>query len=122
MILITIDGGAAYHLDNPDLLLPNIRKMIAEGAWADKGSETIFPSVTNPSHSTIITGVLPIKHGDLENGLFDRKNDRTYPPNSLPHSEVFKVKTLFDAAKDRHLTTASIFWPETNWTRLLTTI
>lgn len=113
VILITIDGGAAYHLDNPRLALPNIRKMIADGAWADKGSQTVFPSVTHPSHTTIITGVLPIKHRDLGNRIYDRKNDRSYPPNSLLHSEVVKAKTLFDAAKEKHLTTASIFWPET---------
>lgn len=113
VILITIDGGAAYQLDNSNLLLPNIRKMIAEGAWADKGSETVFPSVTHPSHTSIITGVLPLKHGDLGNALYERNSGRTYPPNSLLHSEVVKVKTLFDSAKARHLTTASIFWPET---------
>lgn len=113
VILITIDGGGAYQLDNPNLLLPNIRKMIAEGAWADQGSETVFPSVTHPSHTSIITGVLPIKHGDLGNALYDRKRDLTNPPNSLLHSQVVKVKTLFDAAKEKHLTTASIFWPET---------
>ena len=113
VILITIDGGGAYQLDNSDLILPNLRKMMAEGAWADQGSETVFPSVTHPSHTTIITGVLPIKHGDLENELFDRTHDRTYSPNSLLHGEVVKAKTLFDLAKERHLTTASIFWPET---------
>jgi hypothetical protein len=113
VILITIDGGAAYHLDNPNLSLPNIRKMITEGAWADKGSETVFPSVTHPSHTSIITGVRPIKHGDLENALYEREYDRTDPPNSLLHSQVVKVKSLFDEAKEKNLTTASIFWPET---------
>ncbi len=111
VILITIDGGAAYQLDDPDLPLPNIRALIKEGVWPDS-SQTIFPSVTHPSHTTIVTGVTPLKHGDLSNSLYDRATDRSIPMFTLPHSQVVMVKTIFDTAKARHLTTAAVFWPE----------
>ncbi|MEI9976722.1 MAG: alkaline phosphatase family protein [Ignavibacteriota bacterium] len=68
VVLITIDGGAAFHLENPDLALPNIRALIHQGVWADS-SESGFPSVTYPNHTTLITGMTPRKHGVLANDL-----------------------------------------------------
>ena len=55
VVLVSIDGFAAYHLENEKLELPNIRALASEGVWAESG-ETVFPSVTHPSHATIITG------------------------------------------------------------------
>ena len=66
VILVSIDGGAAFHLDDPTLRLPNIQSLMQSGVRASS-SETVFPSVTHPSHTTLITGVLPRKHGVLAN-------------------------------------------------------
>jgi predicted AlkP superfamily pyrophosphatase or phosphodiesterase len=112
VILITIDGFAAYHLYNQELELPNIRRMIDDGVWA-ASSETVFPSVTHPSHTTIVTGVEPRIHGVLSNELFNRETGERFYPTNKPRTEIVKVPTLFDAAKKKGLTTASFFWPET---------
>ncbi len=111
VILITIDGGAAYQLENAGIPLPHIRDLIRTGVWAES-SETVFPSETHPSHTTIVTGVLPDKHGDLSNAIIDREHDKVFPPNSLLHSEAVRVRTIFDTAKAKGLTTASVLWPE----------
>jgi len=112
VVLISIDGFAAYHLYNDQLELPNIRKLINEGVWASS-SETVFPSVTHPSHTTILTGVDPRTHGVLSNGLVNRETGESFHPTNKSRTEVVKVATLFDAAKKAGLTTASFFWPET---------
>jgi predicted AlkP superfamily pyrophosphatase or phosphodiesterase len=112
VILITIDGFAAYHLYNQELELPNIRRMINEGVWA-ASSETVFPSVTHPSHTTIVTGVEPRIHGVLSNGLFNRETGERFHPTNKSHADIVKVPTLFDAAKKKGLGTAAFFWPET---------
>ena len=78
MVLVSIDGFAAYHLDNMELVLPNIRKLAAEGAQA-ASSETVFPSVTRPSHTTLITGVAPRIHGVLANRLRNRTTGESFP-------------------------------------------
>jgi predicted AlkP superfamily pyrophosphatase or phosphodiesterase len=111
VVLITIDGFAAYHLYNQELELPNIRRMIGEGVWA-ASSETVFPSVTHPSHTTIVTGVEPRLHGVLSNSLFNRETGERFHPTNKRHAEIVKVPTLFDAAKKKGLTTAGFFWPE----------
>jgi hypothetical protein len=102
VVVVTIDGGASYHLDDPTLELPNIHALIATGVRAES-SETVFPSVTHPSHTTIITGVMPRKHGVLANELAERNSDRLLPGNSLTRSKIILTKTIFDTAKAKGL-------------------
>jgi arylsulfatase A-like enzyme len=112
VLLVSIDGFAAYHLLNQQLLLPNIRALIDSGVWAES-SETVFPSVTHPSHTTILTGVEPRVHGVLSNGMTNRKTGERFHPTNKAHKEIVKAATLFDAAKARGLRTAAFYWPET---------
>ena len=112
VVLVSIDGFAAYHLDNMELVLPNIRKLAAEGAQA-ASSETVFPSVTHPSHTTLITGVAPRIHGVLANRLRNRTTGESFHITNKLRSESIAVPTLFDAAKRKGLTSAAFFWPET---------
>src|SRR5215510_7018530 len=111
LVLFSIDGGAAFHLNNQQLELPNIRALIRDGVWAES-SETVFPSVTHPSHTTLITGVQPIKHGVLANEMPD-KEGVLHPGNSGLRSDIILTKTIFDQAKVKGLSTAAFFWPET---------
>lgn len=112
VILVSIDGFAAYHLYNQALQLPNIRALIDEGVWA-ASSETIFPSVTHPSHTTIVTGVEPRRHGVLSNRMVNRETGEAFHPTNKAHREIVLAPTIFDAAKANGLKTAAFFWPET---------
>ena len=112
VILITVDGLAAYHLFDESLEIPNLRQLITQGAMAES-SETVFPSVTHPSHTTLVTGRLPIEHGVLNNNMRNRVTGETYHVTNKTRAESVKVPTLFDIAKKHGLTTAAFFWPET---------
>jgi arylsulfatase A-like enzyme len=112
VVLISIDGFAAYHLDNKAIDLPNIRALAAAGARA-ASSETVFPSVTHPSHATMITGVTPRQHGVVNNRVTDRRTGKRFHITNLPRRESIRVPTLFDALHARGLGTAAFFWPET---------
>jgi predicted AlkP superfamily pyrophosphatase or phosphodiesterase len=116
VILITVDGLAAYHLMDESLEIPHLRELIAWGTRA-VSSEAVFPSVTHPSHTTLITGRRPIAHGVLDNRMRNRTTGETYHVTNKLRSESIKVPTLFDAAKQRGLTTAAFFWPETKGDR-----
>jgi len=111
VVLISIDGFAAFHLDNPAIDLPNIRALAGAGIAA--ASETVFPSMTHPAHTTLITGGTPRDHGVVNNRVTDRDSGRRFHITNLPRSESIKVPTLFDAVHDRGLRTAAFFWPET---------
>ena len=112
VILVTIDGFANFHLKNAALDLPVIRSLAAAGVEADSG-ETVFPSVTHPSHTTLVTGVTPRRHGVIGNRLTNRVTGERFHVTNLDRTAIVKVPTLFDAARRANLSTASFFWPET---------
>ena len=111
VVLISIDGLAAYQLDYDDVELPNLRELIKNGVRAES-SETIFPSVTHPSHTTLVTGVVPKVHGVIGNRLVNRETGESFHITNKLHSESVRVPTIFDAAKDKGLVTAAFYWPE----------
>lgn len=113
VVLISIDGFAAFHLDNPAIDLPNIRALAAGGARA-AASESVFPSMTHPAHTTLLTGVAPRDHGVVNNRVVDRRTGQRLHITNLPRRESVRVPSLFDAVHARGLATAAFFWPETN--------
>jgi predicted AlkP superfamily pyrophosphatase or phosphodiesterase len=112
VILISIDGFAAFHLADTSIDLPNIRALAAAGAAAES-SETVFPSVTHPSHTTLVTGVTPRRHGVVDNTVIERRTGKRFHITNLPRRESVRVPTLFDAVRRGGLRSAAFFWPET---------
>jgi predicted AlkP superfamily pyrophosphatase or phosphodiesterase len=112
VILVSIDGLAAYHLENEELELPNLRELIARGAWAE-GSQSVFPSVTHPAHATLVTGVPPRTHGVLGNRMGDRNTGTSVDVATFTRQAAIRVRTIFDAARAQGLVTAAVCWPET---------
>src|ERR1044072_3635959 len=107
VILISIDGLRPEFYKDPSWNMVHLRQGMKEGVYAD-GVDGVFPTVTYPSHTTMITGVKPLKHGIYYNT----------PSEPLGISgkwiwqyENIKVPTIFSLAKDKGLTTASVFWP-----------
>ena len=90
VFIISFDQG------DPDLIqqsdMPIFQKMVAEGAhsW---NAFTIVPSLTLPSHTSMLTGVGPQEHQVLWNDY-------------QPSKGVVKVPTIFSLAKQRGLKTA----------------
>lgn len=111
VVLVCLDGFAAYHLDKPTLVLPHLRALAEKGARA-ASSETVYPSVTHPSHTTLITGVTPRDHGVLYNTMTNRETGKIFHAATPPRSESILVPTLFDAAKAKGLRTAAFHWPQ----------
>lgn len=107
VVLISIDGlRPEFYLDEV-WPAPMLQQMGREGAHA-KAVRSVFPSVTYPAHTTIITGKLPIDHGISYNSPFEPEGatGRWYW-----EEKHIKVPTLWDTARDAGLKTASVFWP-----------
>jgi predicted AlkP superfamily pyrophosphatase or phosphodiesterase len=90
--------------------VPNLRRFLKEGTYAE-GVAGVVPTVTYPSHTTLVTGVWPAKHGILANTTFDplQQNQGGW----YWYAEDIRVPTLWDAAAAAGRTTASIQWPVT---------
>lgn len=52
VVLVSLDGLAAYLVDDPQVPLPTIRKLAKEGAIVDGGMTVSNPTVTWPNHTT----------------------------------------------------------------------
>ncbi len=78
-----------------------------------ESGETVFPSVTHPSHTTLVTGVRPLRHGVINNRLTNRLTGERMHVTNLDRTASVKVPTLFDLVRRAGLPTASFFWPET---------
>ena len=73
VVLLSIDGLRPDHVleaDRLGLRVPNLRRLAREGAHA-RGVAGVLPTVTYPSHTTLVTGVSPARHGILANTPFD---------------------------------------------------
>src|SRR5437867_5754468 len=78
VILVSVDGLAGFYLHDERAELPTLRRMAGKGGRAD-GLECSFPTVTWPNHTTLVTGVPPMKHGVLGNNYLDRKTATSVP-------------------------------------------
>ena len=113
VIMVSVDGLAAYYLEDPKAHMPTLRRMMREGAWSE-GLHGSFPSVTWPNHTTLVTGVEPARHGVLGNTYWDRAQGKIVPliPDPLfDKDEIVKTPTLYDVAHKAGLRTAGIIWP-----------
>jgi predicted AlkP superfamily pyrophosphatase or phosphodiesterase len=111
VVLISIDGmRPASYLEASPAKIPTLRALKASGAWAT-GVIGVLPTVTYPSHTTMITGVTPLVHGIDNNTWVDpeaRSNGAWYW-----YARDIKVPTLPGLLRASGHTTAAVSWPVT---------
>ena len=111
LLLISIDGMRPDYVlkaDEHGLKIPHLRRILKDGAHAT-GVKGVLPTVTYPSHTTILTGVWPAKHHIYSNVVFDPLDRNQAGWNW--YAEDIAVPTLWDAASKAGLITGSVSWP-----------
>jgi predicted AlkP superfamily pyrophosphatase or phosphodiesterase len=111
LLLISIDGlNPAYvtQADRYGLKIPNLRRIMREGSHASS-VRGVLPTVTYPTHTTMMTGVFPAKHGISLNGTFDP--DGTNLGGWYWYAEDIRSQTLWDAAAKAGYVVGSVSWP-----------
>lgn len=111
VLLISIDGlrsGDILEADKRGLNIPNLRGFLRDGAYAT-GVIGVLPTVTYPSHATLLTGVNPAKHGIVGNTTFDPTS--TNQGGWFWYADDIKVPTLWDAAHAKGLSVGNVHWP-----------
>ena len=113
VLMISIDGmrpDYVTHAAEHGLKIPTLARMLAEGSHAE-GVTGVFPTVTYPSHTTLVTGVWPAEHGIVNNTRFDP--DHTLGGAWYWYADQIKVPTLYTVAHAAGISTASVSWPVT---------
>jgi predicted AlkP superfamily pyrophosphatase or phosphodiesterase len=113
VLLISLDGlrpGDISDAKARGMNLPVLSGLRAEGASA-QGVVGVLPTLTYPSHTTLVTGVSPGRHGVVNNLTFDpeQKNQGGW----YWYTSDVKVPTLWQAAHAAGLSTANVHWPVT---------
>jgi hypothetical protein len=108
-----------HQLDNNPGTIPNLAGLVGRGAMLSHGSIVNFPSITWPSHSTILTGAW-CGHHDVVNPTFHLREHRETVPiqGNVFETERYlnqDVETLYEAFKrvgGEGTITASIHEPQ----------
>jgi predicted AlkP superfamily pyrophosphatase or phosphodiesterase len=114
VIMISVDGlmpDTYTSTARLKLKTPNLVQFKLGGSYAE-GVEGVYPSVTYPAHTSLITGVRPAVHGIVQNRIFEAPTD----PQTREwyfFSKALKTDTLWSLAKKAGLVTAAVGWPVT---------
>ena len=116
MRLCMISLDAVAQPDAGRLLgLPALSALAENGVFCDN-VKTVYPTLTYPIHTSLITGCYPRTHGIGHNQPFQPDT----PPNMRAwywSVKDIKVKTLYQAAKEKGMDVASILWPVSGMNR-----
>jgi predicted AlkP superfamily pyrophosphatase or phosphodiesterase len=109
--MISVDGMKpeyVFEATQRNLKIPYLRSLITKGSYA-RGVVGVWPTVTYPSHTTLVTGVTPSEHGVYNNLQFDP--EQKFADAWYWYADQIRVPTLWQAAHSAGLSTASVGWP-----------
>lgn len=111
VLMISVDGMKPEYVlaaAGQTLKIPYLRSLAAGGAFSE-GVVGVWPTVTYPSHTTLLTGVAPAEHGIVNNAEFDPR--RRFGDAWFWYANQIRVPTLWRSAHEHRLSTASVGWP-----------
>ncbi|HEY2661028.1 MAG TPA: ectonucleotide pyrophosphatase/phosphodiesterase [Caulobacteraceae bacterium] len=113
LILISLDGFRAEYLDRGET--PALTALAVDGVRAE-AMRPSFPSVTNPNHYTLLTGLYPDHHGVIDNMMRDPAMPDLWFGGSDPKADADprwwnNATPLWVTVQRAGLKTASNGWP-----------
>lgn len=109
LVIISLDSLGFRDINEHRSELPTLNKLVNGGTWV-KEVKGIYPTLTYPSHTTIITGQYPNVHGIVNNTKIQTQRRS---PDWFWYQKDVKVPTLYDLARKQNLKTAAFLWPVT---------
>ncbi|MGH9398060.1 MAG: alkaline phosphatase family protein [Terriglobia bacterium] len=112
VLVISVDGMRADSYTHPMAAarIPNLLRMKKAGSYAE-AVEGVYPTLTYPSHTTLVTGCVPAQHG-----IYTNLSSRVAGKNANDwfwFAKSIQCTTLWGEARKQGLTTASVAWPVT---------
>jgi predicted AlkP superfamily pyrophosphatase or phosphodiesterase len=112
LVVVSVDGLMPDVYLDPDahgMKIPTLRKLVAGGAAARVHG--VMPTVTYPSHTTMVTGVSPKVHGIVTNKPLDPLG-KNYDGWRW-YAEDIRSPTIYGAVEAAHGIAALVVWPVT---------
>ena len=108
LIVISFDALSMIDFDYIKDL-PNFKHFLENASYC-KNVRSIYPTLTYPAHTTIVTGREPKEHGIINNILLQPNREK---PDWFWYRKSIKGETLYDVAIDNGLKVAALLWPVT---------
>jgi len=111
VVLVSFDG---FRWDYPDRgVTPNLEALSARGVRAD-GLIPSFPTKTFPNHYTMVTGLVPDRHGIVANAMWDPAFDGHFSMSrreAVQDGRWWGGEPVWVTAERNGVRTAPLFWP-----------
>lgn len=111
LILISFDG---FRWDYPDRgVSPNLEALADRGVRAEALIPS-FPTKTFPNHYTMVTGLVPDRHGMVANTMWDPEFETRFSMSKreeVRDARWWGGEPVWVTAERRGLATAPLFWP-----------
>jgi len=108
LLVISFDALSTLDFDYISGL-PNFKRFLENAAYC-KEVRSVYPTLTYPAHTSIITGRSPKNHGIVNNTLLQPKRKN---PDWYWYKKYVKGETVYDQAIKKGMRVASILWPVT---------
>lgn len=111
-LIISLDGLDTRYLHKADeykLKIPTLRRLMASGVTA-RGMTSVYPSITYPNNTSLVTGAMPSKHGIFGNNFFEPPIGKQTGASHWFARDI-KTETLWDAAKRAGMTVGMVSFP-----------
>ncbi|MVA76473.1 sulfatase-like hydrolase/transferase [Auraticoccus sp. F435] len=108
LVVISVDAMSGQDDIAYARTLPSFGRILQRAAVAE--IEAVFPTVTYPNHTAILTGCAPARSGVWNNVLMQPGISH---PDWFWQHDFLQVPTLLEVAKAAGMTTASVQWPVT---------
>ncbi|SJZ79589.1 Predicted pyrophosphatase or phosphodiesterase, AlkP superfamily [Pilibacter termitis] len=109
LVIISIDALGASDLQGDLSHIPTLKQLVETGCHVEQ-VKAIYPSLTYPSHTTIVTGEYPVAHGIVNN---TKIQPTRISPDWYWYRKDVKSKTIYDVARKEGKTSAAFLWPVT---------
>lgn len=117
VVMISIDGFRHDYVEKHNAA--NIAQIAKDGVRAEK-MIPVYPSSTFPNHISIITGLLPVHHGIVNNAFYDKSRPvkDSYARYSMGKgygdSTWLSGMPFWNLVEFNGLKAATYFWPESD--------
>jgi predicted AlkP superfamily pyrophosphatase or phosphodiesterase len=110
VLLVSLDGFHPDYLDRG--LTPTLQQLADEGVRA-RWLTPSFPTKTFPGHYTMVTGLVPDRHGIVDNNMVDAKLGRfaLHDRAAVGDGRWWGGEPIWVGARRAGLRSATLFWP-----------
>lgn len=108
MIVISLDAVGGRDMEFMRTL-PNFRRLFGNAAVCEH-VKSVYPTLTYPAHTSIVTGRYPVHHGIVNNTKIQPGREK---PDWYWHRKHVKTTTLYDEAANQGMRCAALLWPVT---------